>query len=162
MDVDPPRQLVVVQEVEEPVLEPELVVLGHRTAVDDVAELLVGLAQLLVLAAVVVACRLDVVVGRRGGAVGIFGTERGQRERAVAAVAAPQPIHRVRGPLLGGVGEIRLQGVVAQDRVEALEQGARVGHRRKLAAADQACERPPIRRRRASAGGARARPRLGA
>ena len=129
------RQLVVVVEVPQPVLQPDAPVDLDRVPVGDVVELRALGAQLAVLLAVVLAFRADdvAVVDRAAVAVLLLREER-ERELRIAARAgddgavvslgalAPQLVAGIHHELLGAVGEELFVGVVAQDRLKALEE----------------------------------------
>jgi hypothetical protein len=126
-------ELVVVVEVPEPVLQPELAVrVRLGVAVDEVAEVGALLSQPRVLGAVVLALDAEHVGHECVRAVGVLRAERLQAQPAARrgdhlTVRAPQLVAGVVGHLLRRVGEEGLLRVVLGMRLVALEKVA-VGH----------------------------------
>ena len=132
VQADPERQVVVVVEVEEPVLKPQVAVGLDGVAVHAVAQIGTGGAQRDVLRAVVLAGVADAVAVAHLLAVGVVRRPevvQGQRRAAgqqvaegVRTVGAAQLVARVAGPFRGAVAEILLHGVVLQAGLMAVQE----------------------------------------
>jgi len=169
------RQLVVVEEVPQPVLQPEAPVGLDRMRVEHVVELGKSDAQAAVLLAVVLAAHADQVALLHRASVRIaLRAEEGERQlrlvalrlragedgalRVVGAPAA-QLVAGVDHVLRRAVGEELLVGVIAHGGLKALEEVVVLRHRRKKTAPARPRQ---VRAARSAAPGRRSgRPRAG-
>jgi hypothetical protein len=139
VQADAERQVVVVVEVEEPVLQPQVAVGLDGVAVHAVAQLGMGGAQRHVLRAVVLAGVADAVAVAHLPAVGVVRRSEvleGQRGAAgqelaegVRTVGAAQLVARIVGPFRRAVAEVLLHRVVLQPRLMAAQEIVVLAHR---------------------------------